>query len=191
MSCVNSFQDEKIVEHYRNRFESMTAVGAAELIRLSGLATLEDKSAAKKPLQVLDNAAGAGIVTSLLLSDAHVQHKGISDARKRDVVIQAVDDSQGMCTYMHKRAVEENWPSHAFKVSKMDSQVRRAALLSVAEANAGGRQALAFGNDKFDYSITSYGVFLFKDSLQGLKGLPHCIHINWLSAYMSRQRLFA
>lgn len=151
MSCVDSFQDEHVVEHYRQRFESMTAVGAKHLLTLAGITSGQPKPASPSKAVLLDNAAGAGIVTSLLLSDKPA-HEHVTPARRHDVFVHAVDDSQGMCSHMQKRAVQETWPGDAYKIAKMDSQ------------------SLSFSDETFDASITSYGVFLFADSAQGLKG---------------------
>lgn len=173
MSVIDAFQEDRIATHYRNMLEPLTAVGAAQLVRLSGIAS--DKATnEQRPLRVLDNAAGTGIVTSLLLSDSHPLHKGVVSEPRSDVLIDATDNSQGMCSHILKRAEQESWPDMAFKVTKMDSQVPLQDKFRMTRSKKGDLrilwQTLTFPDEEFDYTIISYGAFLFIDPMKGLKG---------------------
>jgi ubiquinone/menaquinone biosynthesis C-methylase UbiE len=105
------FKEDKFVNQYKTG-EHITGQFAQLLIDQTGLVA-NSKANPDKPLVVLDNACGTGIVSSIL------QHE-LDDQTKSNLQLTCGDISQGMLDYVKHRIGQENWQN--VEVKTVDAQ---------------------------------------------------------------------
>lgn len=109
------FKDNKFVKNYKTG-ERVTGQFAQALIDQSGL-ILESRNNPGRPLVVLDNACGTGIVSSLL-------HQQLNDKTKSNWKLTCGDISEGMLEYTKLRMEKEMWQNAETKiVDAQDTQL--------------------------------------------------------------------
>ncbi|BGP14455.1 hypothetical protein JCM10213_004577 [Rhodosporidiobolus nylandii] len=123
--------DDEIVK----AMEAITGLPAARLIAQSGI--LNDER--EDELSVLDNAAGAGVVTALLMQEL---------PRGRKVKVVLADLEQRMVDLAKQRAEQRGWQN-----------------LDVQKADA---QELPFADASFDYILWNFGPQLLPHEKKGL-----------------------
>lgn len=120
------FKDNKFVANYKTG-EKVTGQFAQALINQSGL-IVESKASPDKPLVVLDNACGSGIVSSIL-------HQQLHDSVKNNWKLTCGDISEGMLEYTRRRMERENWQNTEVKtVDAQDTQLPSAHYTHVFTA---------------------------------------------------------
>ncbi|KAJ5215723.1 uncharacterized protein N7498_002130 [Penicillium cinerascens] len=105
LDCI--FNEDKFVRNYKTG-EKVTGQFAQSLIEQSGL--VKDANAnPEKPLVVLDNACGAGVVSSLL-------HQQLNEKVKENWRLTCGDISEAMLEYTRGRLQREGWQNAEVKV---------------------------------------------------------------------------
>lgn len=94
------FKEEKFIDNYKIG-EKVTGLFAKDLLDQTQLVTDANANPAK-PLVVLDNACGTGIVSSLL-------QKELGEQVKHNLALTCGDISGGMLEYTQRRMKNEAW----------------------------------------------------------------------------------
>lgn len=94
------FKEEKFIDNYKIG-EKVTGLFAKDLLDQTRLVA-DANANPEKPLVVLDNACGTGIVSSLL-------QKELAEQVKRNLVLTCGDISGGMLEYTQRRMESEGW----------------------------------------------------------------------------------
>lgn len=105
------FKEDKFVNQYKTG-EHITGQFAKLLIDQSGLIA-NSKANPDKPLVVLDNACGTGVVSSILQEE-------LDDQAKSKLKLTCGDISQGMLDYVKHRIGVEKWQN--VEVKTVDAQ---------------------------------------------------------------------
>lgn len=101
------FNDDRFVRIYKTG-EKVTGEFARSLIEQSGLVMDADTNP-EKPLVVLDNACGSGIVSSLL-------HQQLDEKVKENWQLTCGDISEAMLEYTRGRLQSEGWRNTEVKI---------------------------------------------------------------------------
>ena len=105
------FNSEAFIKNYKIG-EKITGKFAQSLIEQSAVIA-DSKSNLDRPLVVLDNACGAGVISSIL-------HNELDDQIKRNWKLTCADLSEGMLEYTRHRMEREGWLNAELK--KVDAQ---------------------------------------------------------------------
>jgi SAM-dependent methyltransferase len=107
------FESDSFVSQYKTG-EKITGAFARTLIGQSGILTeSKTKSQPDRPLVVLDNACGTGVVSSIL-------HHGLDEQVRKQWTLTCGDISEGMLKYTRARVEEEGWLN--VEVKRVDAQ---------------------------------------------------------------------
>ncbi|KAJ5604651.1 hypothetical protein N7510_009805 [Penicillium lagena] len=107
------FESDSFVSQYRTG-EKITGTFAKCLISQSGILTeFKTKSQPDRPLVVLDNACGTGVVSSIL-------HHELDEHVRKQWTLTCGDISEGMLKYTRARVEEEGWLN--VEVKSVDAQ---------------------------------------------------------------------
>ena len=101
------FKDDKFVNNYKTG-EQITAQFAYSLLDQCDIINTANNNH-NKPLVVLDNACGTGIVSSIL-------HEKLDDAVKSHWKLTCGDISPGMVEYSQRRMAGEGWQNAEVKI---------------------------------------------------------------------------
>ena len=105
------FRDDAFIKNYKTG-EKVTGQFAEALIRQSDVLSRTELTP-NKPIVVLDNACGTGVVSSIL------NHK-LNDEVKQSWKLTCGDISEGMLEYTRRRISREAWPNA--DVKQLDAQ---------------------------------------------------------------------
>lgn len=101
------FKDENFVKSYKLA-EKATAPFGSDLIDHCGIVA-EAKSNPEKPLVILDNACGTGVITRML-------NERLDAQTKSKWKITCGDFSEAMIEYTKREALKEGWPNVETKI---------------------------------------------------------------------------
>ncbi|KAK5168272.1 uncharacterized protein LTR77_006841 [Saxophila tyrrhenica] len=110
--------------------EKVTGPAGAEMLRRSGITSSDGSSA----LQILDNACGGGILTSLILDEATKRPDDIKIKR-----ILAIDNDESILAYVRKRSRDSDWKD--VEIQHMD------------------QTSLSLSDNSFDNIFSNFGIF--------------------------------
>ncbi|KAK3056236.1 hypothetical protein LTR09_002743 [Extremus antarcticus] len=136
--------------------EKVTGPAGAELIRRSGITN----STASSPLDVLDNACGGGVITSLL-QDLTSQHPDTVNISR----ITASDNDESMLNYTRQRSQNFKWTN--VEVKQMD------------------QTSTSWPDEAFNYIFSNFGIFFHPNDAATLSETYRALRPDGVAGFTS------